>query len=151
MTCIFAKVLMGSCRFFYSVVALYRRLLIKTFEGEENLNCFVLAARTLLSLKQSESFQELGLEFSYAEYWNRLLEQFENSRSQSVTEVVLPLLGSLLSKVKESYGLQKSGGGRYLPLMVIRSWSKRISIANGSSAALLYGAVMLWITLTRKL
>lgn len=95
---------MDFCRFFYSVVALYRRLLIKTFEGEENLNCFVLAARTLLSLKQSESFQELGLEFSYAEYWNRLLEQFENSRSQSVIEVVLPLLGSLLSKVKRAMG-----------------------------------------------
>lgn len=90
----------------YSVVALYRRLLIKTFEGEDNLNCFVLAARSLLSLKQSESFQELGLEFSYAEYWNRLVEQFENSRSQSVTEVVLPLLGSLLSKVNETFGLQ---------------------------------------------
>lgn len=133
----------------YSVVALYRRLLIKTFEGEDNLNCFVLAARSLLSLKQSESFQELGLEFSYAEYWNRLVEQFENSRSQSVTEVVLPLLGSLLSKVNETFVLQKYDGlDTYI---IVRSWSKRISIANGSLAVSLYGVVMLWIILIRKL
>lgn len=125
----------------YSVVALYRRLLIKTFEGEDNLNCFVLAARSLLSLKQSESFQELGLEFSYAEYWNRLVEQFENSRSQSVTEVVLPLLGSLLSKVNETFVLQKYDGlDTYI---IVRSWSKRISIANGLLAVSLYGVVML--------
>lgn len=133
----------------YSVVALYRRLLIKTFEGEDNLNCFVLAARSLLSLKQSESFQELGLEFSYAEYWNRLVEQFENSRSQSVTEVVLPLLGSLLSKVNETFVLQKYDGlDTYI---IVRSWSKRISIANGLLAVSLYGVVMLWIILIRKL
>ncbi|KAI9264395.1 putative death-receptor fusion protein-domain-containing protein [Phascolomyces articulosus] len=78
--------------------ALQQQLLIKTFQGESNLNCFVLAAKFLLALK----IDFTHVPFTRVEYWSRLVEQFVNSRSQSVTESVLPLLGSLLAQVNKN-------------------------------------------------
>ena len=78
--------------------ALQQQLLIKTFQGESNPNCFVLAAKFLLVLKLDFSH----LPFTRVEYWDRLVQQFVSSRSQAVTESVLPLLGSLLSQVRKN-------------------------------------------------
>ncbi|KAI9318499.1 putative death-receptor fusion protein-domain-containing protein [Dichotomocladium elegans] len=77
--------------------ALRERLMIKTYHGEDNLYCFVSAAQFLLSFESSELFRK-KLPFTRVQYWTSLAERFQNSRSQSVAEAVLPLLGSVLAE-----------------------------------------------------
>ncbi|KAI7853486.1 putative death-receptor fusion protein-domain-containing protein [Circinella umbellata] len=102
--------------------ALQQQLLIKTFKGESNPNCFVLAAKFLLVLKLDFTH----VTFTRVEYWNQLVDQFVSSRSQAVTESVLPLLGSLLSQIIEegTYADDKEWLNQCISL-----WSKYV-VAN---------------------
>ncbi|KAI9479552.1 putative death-receptor fusion protein-domain-containing protein [Zychaea mexicana] len=102
--------------------ALQEHLLIKTYKGESNLNCFVLAAKFLLALKIDFD----RVHFTRIEYWNRLVEQFVSSRSQAVTESVLPLLGSLLAQIMDDCGTEKDWLNQCIIL-----WSKYV-VANSS-------------------
>ncbi|KAI8146003.1 putative death-receptor fusion protein-domain-containing protein [Fennellomyces sp. T-0311] len=101
---------------------LQQRLLIKTYKGESNLNCFVLAAKFLLALKIDFS----QVPFARDEYWDRLVDQFISSRSQAVTESVLPLLGSLLAQIFEDDNTDKNWVNQCIAL-----WSKYV-VANSN-------------------
>jgi hypothetical protein len=48
------------------------------------------------------------LAFSLTDYWNTLVQQFNEKKSLSVTESVLPLLGALISQVKKNRWSRKN-------------------------------------------
>ncbi|KAI9028199.1 putative death-receptor fusion protein-domain-containing protein [Phycomyces nitens] len=77
------------------------KLVQMTNGNEENQNCFVLAAKLLMSLFSSSPYplySNLHLDFTLKQYWDKLNEQFTLKKSTSVTESVLPLLGALLAQ-----------------------------------------------------
>lgn len=87
---------------------LRQRLLQKTYEGEQNLNCFVLAAKLLLSLQSNDLSEILrSVPFTLQEYWNRLVGYFDVKCSQSVIESVLPLLGALTAQVRHDTSISR--------------------------------------------
>lgn len=88
----------------YSLHYVRKNLLLKTYEGESNQECFVFAARFLLTFTASgvALFEEGEMAFTHQDYWNRLVEQFGSVHSQSVSDAVLPLLGALLTEVMKT-------------------------------------------------
>ncbi|KAI8891289.1 hypothetical protein K501DRAFT_235278 [Backusella circina FSU 941] len=80
-------------------LALQCILVERTYSGEDNLNCYVLIARLLMTLDSNQPFPTDKLKFSLTEYWNTLVQQFNEKKSLSVTESVLPLLGALISQL----------------------------------------------------
>ncbi|KAI8363968.1 hypothetical protein EDC96DRAFT_208244 [Choanephora cucurbitarum] len=85
---------------FESTLPLQTILVQRTFGDEEHLNCYVLTARLLMAINPTTPYPiNSALPFSLEHYWDRLVVQLNEKRALSVTESVLPLLGSLLSQI----------------------------------------------------
>ncbi|CAO3700663.1 unnamed protein product [Rhizopus stolonifer] len=80
---------------------LHHILLQRTFVGEENQNCYVLAVKLLMTLHPTSPYplSESNLPFTIQQYWNKLMVNFTEKKPLSVKESVLPLLGALLEQV----------------------------------------------------
>ncbi|KAI9246127.1 putative death-receptor fusion protein-domain-containing protein [Sporodiniella umbellata] len=80
---------------------LHRILLNRTFEGEENQNCYVLVVKLLMKLYPTSPYLSCDNDgmFTIQEYWNKLTSIFNEKKPLSVKESALPLLGSLLEQV----------------------------------------------------
>jgi hypothetical protein len=94
------------------VETLQSKLIQKTFDGEDNIHCFALAAKFLMNLKKSQVYPkatiqqpDASVDFTLDQYWDKLLEHFTNKQSILVTESVLPLLGALLAQVMQEHDL----------------------------------------------
>jgi hypothetical protein len=94
------------------VETLQSKLIQKTFDGEDNIHCFALAAKFLMNLKKSQVYPKATIQqpgtsinFTLDQYWDKLLEHFTNKQSILVTESVLPLLGALLAQVIQEHDL----------------------------------------------
>ncbi|ORZ21579.1 putative death-receptor fusion protein-domain-containing protein [Absidia repens] len=90
------------------VTSLQFKLIQKTYDGEDNIHCFALAAKFLMNLKKSQPYPKTrtqgdpSMEFTLDQYWDRLLEHFTKKQSILITESVLPLLGALLAQILQS-------------------------------------------------
>lgn len=86
----------------FSDTQLHRILVQRTFEGEENQNCYVLAVKLLMTLRPDSPYplSETKLPFTIQQYWNKLITNFVEKKPLSVKESVLPLLGALLKQVQ---------------------------------------------------
>ncbi|KAL0077011.1 putative death-receptor fusion protein-domain-containing protein [Phycomyces blakesleeanus] len=86
------------------------KLVQMTNGNEENQNCFVLAAKLLMSLFSASPYPSnagLHLGFTLKQYWDKLNEQFTLKKSTSVTESVLPLLGALLAQILKNFSTEE--------------------------------------------
>ncbi|CAO3590067.1 unnamed protein product [Absidia cylindrospora] len=90
------------------VASLQFKLIQKTYDGEDNIHCFALAAKFLMKLKKSQPYPKTrtqgdpSIEFTLDQYWDKLLEHFTKKQSILITESVLPLLGALLAQILQS-------------------------------------------------
>ncbi|KAG1310778.1 hypothetical protein G6F64_004314 [Rhizopus arrhizus] len=101
----FGRYLKSSQRSFLGDAQLHHILVQRTFEGEENQNCYVLAVKLLMILRPDSPYplSETKLPFTIQQYWNKLITNFVEKKPLSVKESVLPLLGALL---KQTYQLE---------------------------------------------
>lgn len=85
------------CRSIHS--ELTQRLVQKTFDGETNLECFVQAVKLLQNVLDSDFWK--SSQITPDAYWKRLVHHLTHKHSQSVTECVIPLMGTLLAQVNQ--------------------------------------------------
>lgn len=78
---------------------LHHILAQRTFEGEDYQNCYVKAAKLLLTLQPVAPYPASSSKFTIQQYWYKLVDNIAEKRPLSIKESVLPLLGSLLEQV----------------------------------------------------
>lgn len=78
---------------------LHHMLAQRTFEGENYQNCYVKAAKLLLTLQPVAPYPASSSKFTIQQYWYKLVDNIAEKRPLSIKESVLPLLGSLLEQV----------------------------------------------------
>ncbi|RHZ89143.1 hypothetical protein Glove_18g31 [Diversispora epigaea] len=97
-----------------------KKILTMIYEGESNHDCFRLVGELLLLLNPEEPFSNL-VKFSLEDFWKKLYNYIESSKSLSITESALPLLGSLLSQIWNDDSLNKD-----LKSIWLEQWTKNI-------------------------
>ncbi|RCH98462.1 hypothetical protein CU097_011572 [Rhizopus azygosporus] len=78
---------------------LHHILAQRTFEGEDYQNCYVNAAKLLLTLQPVTPYPVSNSKFTIQQYWHKLVDNIAEKRPLSIKESVLPLLGSLLEQI----------------------------------------------------
>ncbi|KAF7721980.1 hypothetical protein EC973_003893 [Apophysomyces ossiformis] len=115
---------------FYTV---QEKLIQMTYGAEKHLNCYTLACRFLMSFQTSTPYLEdisVRLGFSLEQYWHQLIKQFEERKSLSVTEALLPLLGALLSQIL------RGDHDNNWKQQCLSIWSRYISVYSHQNSAL---------------
>ncbi|KAK9692472.1 hypothetical protein K7432_014313 [Basidiobolus ranarum] len=96
----------------FSMNRLWLKLAQLIYAGETNLECFKIEI-SLLSRGNFipvviQAYNEKDITFSISEFWNHLMNMMSSTRSLTVVEFTLPLIGSLVNYMwlhKNEYGL----------------------------------------------
>ncbi|ORX88334.1 hypothetical protein K493DRAFT_306724 [Basidiobolus meristosporus CBS 931.73] len=98
-----------------SKARLWLRLAQLIFAGEANLECFKIETKLLSHsnfipvIIQAHSNKDIS--FNVREFWNHLMDMMSNTRSLTVVEYTLPLLGSLVNYMwlhQDEYELERT-------------------------------------------
>ncbi|KAI8985419.1 putative death-receptor fusion protein-domain-containing protein [Pilobolus umbonatus] len=78
-------------------------LVTRIYQEEDHLDCYALTAKLLMNLFPHNPYPVSSqLPFTLNRYWDKLVQQFTEKKSLSVTESILPLMGSLLAQILSS-------------------------------------------------